>query len=686
MREWWRPPVFSDEELNRRAAIVYPLVVVLTLTTPLTALISALTQPVAMHFMVSALAMTVAYAISLFALRRGYVSAAALGMVVVFTWDGLMPMVEHGLYSASFATFVLGLVIAGATLTFRVALGLALVGGLTLLMIGTSQAAGDFEPLPAGHGLQLQTYMIQLVITVFVVGLTTPAWRRWIRELRSREGELQKSRHQYAELIQHNPSGIIQLDQAGVIRLVNPSGAAILGIEANDLVGQPFIILESLSGKIVDLLRDARTRDRDHDMLARWRFTLRRSDRSERTVEATAGPIDDGVMATLVDVTDQERVRRIREELEQRKGHAMRLEALGRMAGGIAHDFNNLLTVIASGVDLVEEEADQLPELSRQDLGAIRQAARQAAELTGQLLAFGRRQPLDKRHIDGNEVLESVARLMRRTLGEHITLEVQPARGPCELIADPQQLERVLVNLITNARDALDGPGRITLGVGPDPADPTRIELLVSDTGHGMDEATREQIFEPFFTTKEPGRGTGLGLATVHGIVTQLGGNITVSSEVGEGSCFRLRLPAAVPSEVPTPTTSPRNNVAITHRPLSILLVEDEEPVRRLLGRSLERAGHQVRTARGVDEGLGAWSRHRSFDLLVTDVILADGTGPELVEGLRERGFEGPVLYVTGYPGEILDEVKLVTGSLLMKPFPPDDLVTSVERLWASGG
>ncbi|MEM6929120.1 MAG: ATP-binding protein, partial [Myxococcota bacterium] len=651
MSTWWKAPKFADADLTRRASVVYPIIVIVTVAFVVFGLAAASTGRVPLFYAPIAVGVGLAFGAAGYAVRRGHVTLGAGVVVTALAADGLIPMLDTGLMAPSFTTFVLVMVIAAATLDLRFVLGLGVVGLAFVAMVAYAVESGVIVPTPLSPSLQFQTRIGQILLALLVVWLTTPSWQRWISELRDRESDVRQSRKQYVELVQQSPAAVIQLDDEGVVQLVNPVGERLLGPTTETLVGQPVEILEPASPRVVQLLNDVRRRTVGEAQVSA-RVELVHPDGSARTVAATASRFDGGVIATLVDVTDTERARRLRADLEQRHGHAQKMEALGRLAGGIAHDFNNLLTVITSGAALVEDDSPSLTDSATDDLRAVQEAARQAADLTGQLLAFGRRQALDRRRVDAHEIVRSVARLMDRTLGEAVTLDVRISGEPHAVLADASQLERVFVNLITNARDALAGPGCITIGVRPDPTDADWLEFFVEDDGQGMDEATRARIFEPFFTTKAPGRGTGLGLATVHGVVNQLGGQVTVSSTLGVGTVFRLRLPRADPAgAVPAPSAE-RPGVREGPR-LRILLVEDEDAVREMLGRGLERGGHAVVTARGVEDGIAAAGRTDDIDMLVTDVILGDGTGPELAGRLATRGFAGSVLFVTGLPQHV---------------------------------
>jgi signal transduction histidine kinase/CheY-like chemotaxis protein len=396
-----------------------------------------------------------------------------------------------------------------------------------------------------------------------------------------------------------------------------------------------------------------------------------------------------GTIGVAIDISD-------RKSLEEELRQSQKMEAIGRLAGGIAHDFNNLLTSILGGSSLVLDRLDsgvgggagrETP--FRAEIEEIQAAAERAAALTQQLLAFSRRQVVEPRALDLNTIARNTARMLERLLGEEIRLELafDPALAPVR--ADEGQIHQVLINLAVNARDAMPEGGTIRIatanievggaregdadGLPPPSADipAGRYSVItVADSGVGMDDSTRAHIFEPFFTTKEKGKGTGLGLATVYGIVTQSGGQVTAESSAGRGSTFRVYLPS-LPSGVSVSAT--------THEPTgaggrgeTVLLVEDEGAVRDLVATALQDRGYTLLTAADAEEALELDRIHTGpIDLLITDVVMRGMRGPELARRIRERRPELPVLFMSGYPDDALN----VGGDLdsgtafLQKPF-----------------
>ena len=375
---------------------------------------------------------------------------------------------------------------------------------------------------------------------------------------------------------------------------------------------------------------------------------------------------------------------------------AQRLEAVGRLAGGVAHDFNNLLTIILANLsELVDQQG--LDARTRGALREMRDAASKGADLVRQLLTFSRRQRAAPETLDLNRTLGGMDRLLPRLLGERITLDLTLQTEPLFVHMDPTQMEQVIVNLITNARDAMPAGGVIRVGTetversGPTRGSaPGRYALLrVADTGVGMDGGTRQRIFEPFFTTKEVGKGTGLGLSTAYGIVEQGGGHIEVSSEPGRGSSFDVYLPlAAAPIE--RAASAPRlvsGFRAITRAPAqaSVLLVEDEPTVRAVTRRILEKAGHRVRTAPNAELALEiAADAAQPIDLVVTDVVMAGMDGPSLAERLRAARPELKTLFISGYSHDhVMPRDVPRSIAFLAKPFTHDALLAKVTELLA---
>jgi signal transduction histidine kinase len=378
--------------------------------------------------------------------------------------------------------------------------------------------------------------------------------------------------------------------------------------------------------------------------------------------------------------------------LENQLRQAQKMEAIGRLAGGVAHDFNNLLTAIFGYADLLREE---LPEGSsaRQDTEEIRKAAERAAGLTRQLLAFSRQQVLEPVVVNLNDLVEEFDKMLRRLIGEDVALRTAPAPDLGNVRADPGQLQQVLMNLVVNARDAMPTGGELLIETANadltdayaelhQPVIPgSYVMLAVSDTGIGMNADTRARIFEPFFTTKEKGRGTGLGLSTVYGIVKQSGGYIWVYSEPGRGTTFKVYLPRV---DAPARTAEQPRGTRTLAGTETILLAEDDDMLRPLTKGLLRKLGYVVLQAANAEEALEAAARHDGpIHLLVADVVMPGASGRELARRLADSRPHTKVLYVSGYTDDAIVRHGMLEPGLafLQKPFTPDTLARKVREV-----
>jgi two-component system cell cycle sensor histidine kinase/response regulator CckA len=381
-------------------------------------------------------------------------------------------------------------------------------------------------------------------------------------------------------------------------------------------------------------------------------------------------------------------------ELEEQLRQSQKMETVGRLAGGMAHDFNNLLTAIVGYAQLAASRLGP-DDGARRDIEEVTRTADRATDLIRQLLAFSRRQVLEAKVLDVNDAVRDLERMLGGMIGEHIELETTLDGELRRVKADPSQLQQVILNLAVNARDAMPNGGRLTIATrnvridrrharrNAVPAPGWYVELMVTDTGEGMDATTLEQIFEPFFTTKAPGEGTGLGLSTVHGIVNQSGGEISVESEPGAGTTFRIFLPA----------TSERAQVAVAPAPPpeptapgagTILLLEDEKVVRDLVRAILERDGFRVIEASAPEEALAASLRDRDgIDLLLTDVVMPGMNGPDVARAIGSPERPLKVLYMSGYSDEAVIQPGLLEpgSAFLQKPFSAHELTAKIRGL-----
>jgi PAS domain S-box-containing protein len=472
--------------------------------------------------------------------------------------------------------------------------------------------------------------------------------------------------------------GIVLTDEGRVID-ANERAAELVRAPLHELVGRDvldFIVPESRAAVAEHLARGA-SHLTEHELCC--------TDGSRVPAEIRSKPIqigDRNLRVTAIrDISERKR-------LEEQVRLAQRMESVGRLAGGVAHDFNNLLTVILSQVNFLTEEAVSRGQVD--ELGQIRIAAERAAELTRQLLAFARKQIVEPKVFDLNEAVARVDKLLRRAIGEDVVLRVVPAPKLGLIRADPGQIEQVLINLVVNARDALEGGGKLTIetanveldaeyavshpGVLPGPY----VMLSVSDTGVGMSQTTLAHVFEPFFTTKGAGKGTGLGLATCYGIVKQSGGSIFVYSELGRGTTFKVYLPRVLAS--PTERSAPQAKLAAAGTE-TLLLVEDDDMVRRVAVRILRGKGYTVHETGDPLKALELFDAILPpVALLVVDVVMAGMSGKELAERLRQRRPELNVLYTSGYTENTIVHHGIVDAGVnfLAKPYVPEELANRV--------
>jgi len=524
----------------------------------------------------------------------------------------------------------------------------------------------------------------------------------------------QPARSDGEDLLNLLPDPVVGIDGERHISLWNRAAECAYGFSAAEALGADHLELLGTRfpiplAELLETLADT----------GGWQgnLILRRKDETEVTVETRwAARYDelgdlDGSIGVYRDITirreetaeNEFRVASTeRERLQARMRRTERLESVGQLAGGLAHDFNNLLAIIINYVALVaaELEADGRSRGDArwkpllEDLGEIDLAATRAARLTHQLLSFSRQDIHAPAPMDINETISGIQEMLRRTLGEHLQLDCSLAEGLHMIRADSSQLGHALVNLAVNARDAMPRGGKLTIDTAnvqvdedyaasrPDLEPGDYVRMRVSDTGRGMAPEVLEQAFDPFFTTKPLGEGTGLGLATVYGIITRSGGHAHLYSEPGVGTTFlalfpALDAPVATAHEKPAPTLS---------WGATILLVEDEQALRAVTRRILEAAGYRVLLAAGGPEALAALAPDgEPVDLLLSDVVMPEMRGPELARRLRERKPSIRVLYMSGFAQPVLGEaMELGTAAMIEKPFTAPALLGRIEQALAN--
>jgi two-component system, cell cycle sensor histidine kinase and response regulator CckA len=498
-------------------------------------------------------------------------------------------------------------------------------------------------------------------------------------------------------LLQAAPDAILVMD-SGRIVLVNDRAEDMFGWPRADLLGRhaDVLITDAARAAHPELLQPA-AGGRPPGPMGTITLDVLRRDGAEIPVEASLAMVDTPqgrvAIAVVRDCSDRHQAEveqdRLRQEAHTHRSH--RLESLGQLAGGIAHDFNNMLGVIVNYASFVIEEASSPdPDLKTiaADARQVIKAGERGTDLTHQLLAFARREVVRPEVLDLNAVIADVEELLRRSIGEHITLIVRPGDLP-RVTCDPGQIEQLLVNLAVNARDAMPHGGKLVIDTArhelpagdADVAPGEYVRLRVCDSGHGMSADVVERAFEPFFTTKASGEGTGLGLATVYGIVTQAGGSVSISSEPGLGTTVTVLLPAGASS--PVTAALPAEPVATSGHGETLLVVEDEAALRDVAGRILSAAGYTVLTADGGMQALEMVARHEgAIDLLVSDVVMPGMLGKELAERLVDVRPETRVLYMSGYAQPVLaSQGTLEPGvALLEKPFTAADLLSAVRK------
>ncbi len=519
-----------------------------------------------------------------------------------------------------------------------------------------------------------------------------PAILEALERARERQA-LRRHERLVREIIDANPSLIFVKDWEGRFVLVNQATAEIYGTTVDGLVGKTDADFNPNAEEVAHFLRDDREVmasgrpkfvpeepvTNPHTKQTRWFQTIKLPLRLPGEEAVT-------MLGVATEITE-------RKLLEEQLLQSQKMEAVGQLAGGVAHDFNNILTAIVGYSDLLAAELGDNAQ-QREDIEEIRKAARRAAALTRQLLSFSRKQVLEPRIVDVNGVVLNLDKMLRSLMSENIELETQLAEDLDAARVDPNQLEQVIMNLAINARDAMPDGGTVTIEtanatLGEDYAAKhvsvipgVYVMLAVTDTGCGMTEATKARIFEPFFTTKPAGRGTGLGLSTVYGIVKQSGGNIWLYSEPNKGTTFKIYLPAvdALPEDIgkAAPVEAERQGSG------TVLVVEDDEQLRRLTHRALAAQGYEVLEADRGRSALDAARRHEGpIDLLVTDLVMPDTNGPKLAETLRAARPGLRVLFMSGYPdGAIVHHGMLEAGvAYLAKPFTTEAITRKVREV-----
>lgn len=500
---------------------------------------------------------------------------------------------------------------------------------------------------------------------------------------------MRKSERNFRHIFENMQEGFFRIDRNGTILLANPSFVELLGYESNkEIIGSSILDfhLSSRDDREVffEHLRDA-------GVIKNYQGTLlnKNNNRIHYKVNAQAIENEEGELqfydGTLEDITEEK-------QLEEQLIHSQKMEALGRLAGGIAHDFNNLLTVIEGYSSIALQKISESCSLNN-DITMINQAGEQAKTLVSQLLAFSRKQVIELRIVDINQIINDAKNMFSRILGETIDLQTNITAESSLVKADPGQLEQMIMNLVVNAIDAMPEGGNLRIETHTDSIDSavntldlkqgTYVCITVSDTGIGMDENTKKMIFEPVFTTKKSGEGTGLGLSTVFGVIEQLNGDITVESKIGEGTTFKIYLPVARGKQPLRNPKSPKiNNLNLDRE---ILLVEDQDELRHMVKGFLSEKGYRIADAATGSEALDICKRFsEKFHLLLTDIIMPDFTGPEVSKMIQKYFPDIKTLYMSGHHDDVFAEENLHTSTenFLRKPFTHEDLLKKIHYIF----
>jgi signal transduction histidine kinase len=505
---------------------------------------------------------------------------------------------------------------------------------------------------------------------------------RYARERQQMQQALQARAAQLRSLIVHNADGMIVVDREGVMRFVNPAAEALFGCPAAALVGTlfgfPVVVGDTIELDIVN----------QHGGMAMAEMRV-------VDIEWEGAPAS---LACLRDITARKQAEAVLRQRDEQLRQAQKMEAIGRLAGGVAHDFNNLLTAIIGYSDMLLTRL-AMDHALHHHVEQISRAANRAALLTRQLLAFSRPRVVQPRVLGLNGVVAEMEKMLRPLIGETIELATALAPQLGQVQVDPGHIQQLVMNLVVNARDAMPQGGQLRLetadveltdtsshrylGAPPGPY----VMLVVRDTGEGMDGETLTHLFEPFFTTKEPGKGTGLGLAVVYGILEQAGGDIEVHSEPGRGTTFRVYLPR-VAAAAPAPH-APEAPTALPLGLETVLLAEDEEIVRVLIRDTLQLHGYQVLEAKDTTEALRLCTQYEGpIHLLVADVVMPGMSGRELADRLLPVRPYMRVLFISGHAGEAVGRYGVLDAGIafLQKPFTPDALARQVRAVLETSG
>jgi PAS domain S-box-containing protein len=557
-------------------------------------------------------------------------------------------------------------------------------GGLFILLAGT---------LVLGSGM-LQQHLISSIETVqHQANALSRANEKISEEMQQRsavEEKLKQSEYQFKTLFEIAPDAIYLNDREGNFIDGNAAAETLMGMSREEFIGNNFLDLGILphdeAPKALDLLqKNIQGQSTGPDEITLFTKNTKKVDVEIRTCpfQMNDRPL---ILGIARDVSERKR-------LHAQLNQAQKMESVGRLAGGVAHDFNNKLGVILGYVEFALEKIDENHDLYS-DLKEVQSAAKQSADITKQLLAFARKQTISPRQLNLNDTVEKLLTMLRRLIGEDIDLVWKPSAHLWPVKMDPSQIDQILANLNVNARDAIDGVGRVTIETGRKSFDEDYcnehpgfipgdfVLLAVSDNGCGMDKTTLDNMFEPFFTTKELGKGTGLGLATIYGIVKQNNGFINVYSEPGQGSTFKIYLPRLV-AEEDTDKAMPEKKIAAGGTE-TILLVEDEPSILRMSRMMLERKGYSVLPATTPGEAIDLAKTHADkIHLLMTDVVMPEMNGRDLAGQITDLYPDIQLLFMSGYTSNVIAHQGVLDDGVafIQKPFSMADMTEKIREL-----
>jgi PAS domain S-box-containing protein len=676
---WWRPPDFDDLEDRRVAALTLPLATIFAVCVALWIPAAVSIYRFSLWPMLSGV-FALAYASAALLVRGGRADSGAQLFVTTAFLSTTAGVAAAGIGGPVPSLYALSVIAAGLLLRTRLALLLALAGIACSAAIGFAQAR-SWLPAPATGADPFRDLLIHGTIVMLSLAIVWLA----VRAMREYDARLAESGARFRALTENAPDLIAELDADGTMLYASPGYERVLGygveelrrlrleaiVHPDDLASARRVLGRILAGdgEIVPL----RLRDR----AGAWHFF---------DFEGSAFVDAGGARRVVTFGRDVSETRELQEQLQR----AQRLEALGRLAAEVAHDFNNNLTVILGAAEWLRDEIPKRSPLGER-VAEIEEAGRRSAAITQQLLAFGRRQPFHPRVVDLNRLLAGIESVLRRLLPETIAIDSVHTAEPSRVRIDPSQLEQALLNLALNARDAMPDGGTLTLSTANVLLDPEFVArvghispgryvvIAVSDTGSGMEPEIAAHAFEPFFTTKPTGKGSGLGLSTVHGIVRQNRGHTEIDTRPGEGTTVKIFLPQV--DQEPELTEPPPLEAPDLRGSETVLLVEDAELVRVHVRQILEANGYRVLEATDGSEAFALGSSRPDIDAVITDLMLPILGGGELVRRLRQARRGLPVVFVTSNSENGASSRELPADApLVRKPFTSRELLRALRR------